>query len=254
MAFTDDSQLSDQGDQYEGLSDYGKQYIERVPEEHRAIVAEHLKGWDAGATRKFQEIHDQYKWTKDLNANPEYAQGAVGLARAIENNPFEVVKSLVEKGYLPKEQLQGLLGSEEGQQKLEELGIDDATQAKLDKYIESKVAPLQQGLQAAASYITNKETSERNNSEAAQLRATLEQENERHGGVLDPAAILGWMQNGMPLDKAIERNLAYVEKVTGRPRASFSMSGSGRPPNFAKNLASPETDDDTVRKAIAELL
>lgn len=41
-------------------------FLSQIPEEHREVVAPYVKKWDAGVTRRFQDIHSRYAPYKEL--------------------------------------------------------------------------------------------------------------------------------------------------------------------------------------------
>lgn len=257
MSFTDDGSPSgDQGqDLYEGLSDYAKSFVNGLPEDERAVVAKHVKGWDAGFTRKMQEVQSELGWAKHVN--PKDAENAMRFATAFQHNPTEVLKAALEQGHLSTDQLQQIVGTPAGQQKLEELGVSDSDTAKLERLLESKLAEklkkYDDGLGATSQWIVERDRE----TKASRLEQDLNAVNEKHGGVLDTTMLLAFMQQGLDMDTAVERHLAINKRIAeqGRaPRASFSMPGAGTNPNFAKNLSDPsKTSDDALNQAIADL-
>lgn len=86
-------QGSDNGSEYSLASPF----LEKVPAEHRPILEPYVKQWDAGVSRRFQELHGQYKPYKDLGAEPEVLGQAYQLYQMLENNPQQLYEMLAEE-------------------------------------------------------------------------------------------------------------------------------------------------------------
>lgn len=58
--------------------DYGlsESFLNQIPEEHRGIVGKYVKNWDGTVTKKFQDIHEQYKPYKELGELEELQRAA----------------------------------------------------------------------------------------------------------------------------------------------------------------------------------
>ena len=91
--------------------------LDVLPESLHSLVIPKLKEWDAGVTKKFQEIHAQYEPLKayqkfvDNEIDPEYMEQAVIFADQLQRDPKKVVSQINESwdlGYLTPEQAQAL--------------------------------------------------------------------------------------------------------------------------------------------------
>lgn len=76
-----------------------QEILSAVPEEYHEMLTPKLKEWDAGVTRRFQEIHSQYEPLKvfepiaeDIDADT--LSSALGLFQAVNTNPEEVYRAL----------------------------------------------------------------------------------------------------------------------------------------------------------------
>src|SRR5213078_3895076 len=65
-------------------------FLERVSPEHRAIVEPYVRQWDAGVTRRFQELHSQMAPYQELGAEPEQMQQALEIMEILNTNPWQI--------------------------------------------------------------------------------------------------------------------------------------------------------------------
>ncbi len=71
-------------------------FLQNVAEEDRDVVGKYVKPWDANVTRRFQEVHNQYKPYKDLGEIEQLKQD-VEIANFIRNNPDQMYQMLHEQ-------------------------------------------------------------------------------------------------------------------------------------------------------------
>lgn len=71
-------------------------FLSAVDPDHRSIVEPYIKEWDAGVTKRFQSIHDQYKPYKELGADFDDIQAAWQLAQAFNNDPEGTLRRAIE--------------------------------------------------------------------------------------------------------------------------------------------------------------
>lgn len=134
-------------------------FLSRVAEADREIVGKYIKDWDAGVTRRFQDLHARYQPYEELG---DYAsvQQAMQVYQYLQANPEQVYKTLQEHygkaeqnklaqeeewADLPPAVVQRLQTIEQQGQLLQALaerviGMDSASQearedAELDKYM-----------------------------------------------------------------------------------------------------------------------
>ena len=69
-------------------------FLGRVPQEHRAILEPYVKQWDAGVTRRFQELQSQVAAYNGYD--PDTVSQAMSIAEQIEANPWAVYGTLRE--------------------------------------------------------------------------------------------------------------------------------------------------------------
>lgn len=83
-------QPADTGTQEESIS---SDFLKNVPETDRAVVSRYIKDWDAGVTKRFQEIHGQYEPYKQLG-DVEKLRQAVEVYDLLDNSPEVIYETL----------------------------------------------------------------------------------------------------------------------------------------------------------------
>lgn len=91
-------QQTDGGSSQGSEQDYSlaSPFLEQIPTEHRSIVEPYVKKWDAGVTRRFQELNGKYKPYEDLGADPETLANAFKVYQLLEENPEQIYNLLKE--------------------------------------------------------------------------------------------------------------------------------------------------------------
>lgn len=99
-------QTESQGEETQDLSEFGNQFLQDVPEEHRHIVEQYIKPWDGNVTKKFQELQGKLKPYEELG-DPAELQSAYQILSELRSNPVEFYNSyrdyLIENGDVLKE-------------------------------------------------------------------------------------------------------------------------------------------------------
>lgn len=88
------------GDQAGDPNSLASGFLQQVKEDHRPIVEPYVAQWDAGVTRRFQELHSQYAPFKaflDAGYDQQAIVGALQLQTLLDNNPQYVLQRLQEE-------------------------------------------------------------------------------------------------------------------------------------------------------------
>jgi hypothetical protein len=142
-----------------GSESLANDFLARVPESDREVVGRYVRDWDAGVTRRFQDIHARYEPYNQLGNYTDLAQYKA-VFEYLRDNPEAVYKTLHETfgakqqqqespesewGDLPPTVVQRLQAMDQQGQLLQALaervlGMDAKTQeaqedAELDKYM-----------------------------------------------------------------------------------------------------------------------
>lgn len=79
-----------------GYSEFASQILKEVPDEHKGILEPHLKRWDAGTTRRFQDLNNKYKHYDSLGWDEETTTQMAEVYRMIQEEPeslYEILKA-----------------------------------------------------------------------------------------------------------------------------------------------------------------
>lgn len=246
-------------DPFEGLSEFGKNYIStRVTDEsHRPIVAQHLREWDKGANAQFQKIHNDYRPYRDLG-DINTLQQSVNFVRRMQADPVGTLKMLVEGEFIKPEELQGLLP----QQQPQNVGGEpqDELETKLAKLLDQRLGGVTKQTETLAQQLQAFQREQQSNQGRQELDKAINTLKSKYGSDFDDFVenqVLALAANAqIPLDQAAEMVMqglnSYAQRKTP-PRAGFSMPGVGSPASFNKK-PSELTDDDERKAYVANLL
>jgi hypothetical protein len=78
---------------YADYSDFTRGVLSSIPEDDRPVVAKYIKDWDGNVTRKFQEIHSQYRPYLELG-DIEDIQYAKYYTSMMQNDPAKFIREL----------------------------------------------------------------------------------------------------------------------------------------------------------------
>lgn len=81
------------------LSEFAQGILNQIPELERPIVAKYINDWDAGVSKRFQEVHSEYEaWKpfKEQGVDPEELNQLIALGQALNANPQETLNAIAE--------------------------------------------------------------------------------------------------------------------------------------------------------------
>lgn len=226
------------GDIYEGLSDFGRRYVEQAPEDQRALIAEHYRKWDEGYQKKMGEVEQQLNSYRQYG-EPEHIQEMTRAIQLLQNNPVEVFKRFYEIGAISDDQLTFLQRQQAQNEQEGGEGLDPKLEQRLQKMLEEKLDPLQRGLGASATWIQQQEERRKQEEENRNLDEHLKGLHQTHGD-FDDEFVLALMQNGIKDEEAIKLwNQKIDEAIKARqaPRPPNVM-GAGGPSTGKKDFSS----------------
>lgn len=210
-----------------GINPAWNDLLSSIPEDAHSKVIPHLRSWDSGVQQKLQQVHSDYadyKYLRENQISGEDTRIALGILRAIQEDPKSVYDSLAQSyGFgIPPEQ-----GKPE---------IPEALKNVPPEVME-QISQLQGGYETMAQILLQKQQEE----QAAQADMQLEQEmsalKQKHGN-FDEGYVLAYMQQGLSGDQAVaaynqmvdnllaERNRPQAPKLLGS--GSTGIPGDGR--------------------------
>lgn len=204
-------------------------FLSQIPEEHRSIVEPYVKQWDAGVTRRFQELHSTYSPFKeylDAGYDADRVRAGVQLYQMLETNPQFIYNILAQE--------LGAGGQEQGQGNPQD-GISDELYAELPPQLQQQlqqqaqaVAEQNKALEAIATWINTQISSEKQQQEDYQLDQYLGLLKTEYGE-FDEEWVLTKMGLGMSGEDAIKAFRSFEQKVRGDGERKGVGAGSKAP-------------------------
>lgn len=224
-------------------------FLSRVDPAHRPIVEPYVKQWDAGVSRRFQELHSELAPWKALGVDPDTVTSAMTLYQMIDDNPQQVVDLITqaiaeETGQLsPGQGIDQPLGQPPG----DAPGISPELQQRLDR--QDKV------LEAIAQHFLGQQQEQQQAQEDQQLDQYLGLLKQEYGE-FDEDYVIAKMLSGMSGDDAVK---AYSQAVqsqvnarAARPQVPTILGGGGSVPNESQSIAKASRGD--VKSLVTNLL
>lgn len=208
------------------LSQHAQQFLNDVPEEHRAILDTHLRKWDSGFTKYSQSMQEKLKPYETLGP-PERLRQAHELLNQLENDPASIAEFLVTNGYytVPASNPQP-----EAPQIPEEIaGYLKPFEEKLSKFdqLERAVSVIAQQFQAQAQQRQQQE-------EDAKLQATMAELKKEHGEFDEQFVLTKAMSNGGDLAAAVADFKRLEQNLINRGSAAPRVLGTNSLPQITK--------------------
>lgn len=240
----------------DGINPAWNEILQAIPEDAREQVIPHLKSWDTGVQNKIQSVHSEYapyKFLKDENIQDEDVRIALGVVRAIQEDPQSVYNSLQESYGFGTKADQGAAGQNPDTSQQIDL-------SQLPQEVRDKLAHLEGGYNTMAEIMLQ----ERNDREAAEtaakadaeLNQTLAQLKTAHGN-FDEGYVLAYMHQGMPGEQAVAAYNAMIEQKLierSRPEAPKLLgSGGGGFPGNGK-IDPTKLDAGQTKNLVAQYL
>lgn len=214
---------------------YANDFLSRVPEADREVVGKYIKDWDAGVTRRFQDVHAQYEPYKQLGDYETLTQYKA-VYEYLKNNPQKVYQTLRET-----------FEQQEQEQPEEEYG-------ELPPAVVEKLRMMdQQGqlLQALAERVIGMNNATQEAQEDQELDRYMNWLSSQYG-VFDEDYVLAKMQTGMDGVKAVEE---FQQKYGGQQsRQPFTVLSGGGAVGQQGNFNPAKASGSDVRGVVGEML
>lgn len=233
-----------------------RQILSQIPDEYHDAIIPTLQQWDAGVSRRFQRIHDEYAPYKELgDFEPDAVKEAMNVYNALNTDPAATWEAIGRVYGLSPQQVSQAASDDEDfdmddlpgpiRDRLNRLDEHDRTLSQLSQQIQAQQIAQQQAAQME--------------SEDEALEEYLEDLRGEYGD-FDEDYVVGLIAAGLDGDEAVERfqQLIYQlqdddddeEDAPNYPRV---MSGGGGVPNIGEVDTSKMSNQDT-QSLIAEIL
>lgn len=201
------------------------EFLQQVPEAQRPLIEPHLKKWDAGVTKRFQELHSKYRPYEELGTDPEQLGQAVQLMEALEDP--EQQRRIYE--YF-KEQFEAETGA--GAQP-QPGATEEEVYSTIPPEFTQRLEKSERLLEQVAQFILTSRQKEMEAEEEAELDQTLDQLREKHGD-FDEDWVIVRMARGMDAEEAVQAWNNLIQE-----RVNSAGSGNGLPPTLHGGGAVP---------------
>lgn len=233
---------------------YADTFLKDVPEVERPIVEKYVKQWDAGVTKRFQDVHSEYadwKPFKEAGISPDELNSAWAVANALDNNPQETLQLIAQHYGIEVAQAVA-----DQQQAAEQGGLQDPqTPTGNDAFFsDPRFAQVQELAQTAAQILLQEQEQKQQAQEDAALEQELKNLHEKHGDFDENWVLPRAMQIG-DLNKAVEEYNNLVNSIltnNNRPSAPVVLgSGGGLP---ATGIDPTKLNDKETKNLVTQIL
>lgn len=231
-------------------------FLSRIPENERDIVGKYVKQWDAGVTRRFQELHGKYKPYEELG-DVEQLQKAMEIYSVLDEDPQRLYNALGEAfGYGSQ---QGQNGVEGQQQQIGNTGEEDNPLQSAFTELQGRFDEQAKVLEAVAQYILNQDQVSKQSQEDQELDQYVGLLKEEYGE-FDEDYVLTKMYHGMSGEEAVQSWNNMVQQHVNQasqstanlPTILSSSGGSAVPVGETQKLGSFSSKD--IRSLVADVL
>lgn len=223
-------------------------FLKDIPEADRNVIAPYISKWDAGVTKKFQEIHESYKPYKELGLDTEGLQQAVTLYRAFNDEPEKVYQVLQEFLKMNEE-------LEEGTPQVEQTPTPLPEFEGVPAPFVEKFTQMEQALAQMNEFFQNEQQTRQQAAQEKELDTLLSAMHTKHGD-FDEDYVVAKLAAGLTPDQALESYKSLTEKLTApktsRPAPSLLGGAGGVPTGQVDPSKMSEAETrDFVAKMIA---
>lgn len=229
------------GGEQEQSDGMASSFLSRIPDADRAVVEKYVKQWDAGVTRRFQELHKEYEPYKGLGELEEL-QKARELYGILDEDPERLYNAL-------KEVFGEEVAGQQQNQQNETNGEVPEYQGALDEF-QAKFDQQTQVLEALAQYVLNQESQSKESSEDKELEDYMGLLKEEFGQ-FDEDYVLTKMYHGASGEDAVKAYQDFVQQITNQagsvggnlPTFISSSGGGGVPHTPSQKLGDASSKD-----------
>lgn len=228
-----------------------QEILSAVPEELHEALTPKLKEWDAGVTRRFQEIHSQYEPLKAFEPiiedgfDPDSLSQAVGLYQALNTDPEQVYRALGEA-----------YGFAVEQESADE--YDDDDESDIPPHVMEQLQRQERAIEAMAEQLQQQQQTVVQSEEEAMFDAYIEQLHSEYGE-FDEDYVYTKMANGMDGELAVRQyqdlvppQVQQTQRTPAPKVLGASGVGSGGIPTSSPEVT--HLSDQDTRRLVEETL
>lgn len=230
--------------------------LSEIDPAHRPIVEPYLGKWNAGVTRRFQDLHGQLQPFTELGADPDTLAQALSLMEMVDANPQQVMAILQEAmdemagGQGQQQQLpQGVPGQQAPGQE------GQSTLPPEFQQLQERFGTFETVLEAMAQQIMDQRSSEQTSQEDAQLDQYLGLLKQEFGDY-DEHYVIAKMMAGVDGAEAVKQYQAAIQgQVNNRsrqPNVPPVLGGGSSIPQGGKSVT--DATKKETKNLVAQIL
>jgi hypothetical protein len=190
-----------------------------IPEELHDKVLPTLQNWDAGVSRRFQKIHDEYEPLKKFEGyDPEDIEEAMGVYRALTNDPASTWETIGRVYGLSPQQVSQATSDED----IDLDGLPEGIRERL-----SKIDLHDQVLEYVSKQMLELQAAEEEAQEDQALEELLGELQQAYGD-FDEEYVVGLLAAGVEPDEAVNRFKTLAGKYQPQPQSQVEQQPSVR--------------------------
>ena len=224
----------------EGSEDHVNPFLSNIPDDDRLVVEKYVKDWDAGVTKRFQAIHEQYKPFKGVDTT-KFEQ-AMYLHDMANNNPMELYMAL-DKWVKENEQM-------------DDIDVIDENLVDLPDAAAKQVQMLKSQIEELNGKLTEKLQNDETEKQMAELDKTMGKLHNKYGDFDDEPVLLR-MRKGMSPEDAVKDYNKWLDNLvssrTKKPTPFPTLNGAGGSP-LGQVDRSKLTDAKTRKELVMQAL
>lgn len=239
--------------QSQGVQGLAEGFLGRVNPAHRAIVEPYVKQWDAGVTRRFQELHGQLQPYQQLG-DPDTLGQAMQLFKMIDEQPEQVLSLLQEALGQGGQEQQPVPAEQQGLQEQQEQGGQGQAPG-LSPEVTQQLNTLQNVVEALAQRILDQDSSTQESQEDQQLDQYFDLLKKEFGD-FDEDYVIAKMLAGVDGEQAVQQ---FQQSIQGqvnqraqRPNLPPILSGGGSVPQEGQSISKAPRSE--VKNLVANIL
>lgn len=239
-------------------SDYADGFLKDVPEEHRSLLEPYIKKWDAGVTRRFQDLNSKVKPYQDAGIDPEALPQVAELWTMLNDNPKDLYDILAE---VLQDEISGAGAGNNGQLPVGNQGEAQNLSGNEGSFqvppeLQQQLSQHNEVLNTLAQYILGQEESKKISAEDVEFDNYLGLLKEEFGDFNEEYVVMK-IANGMDGGEAVKEWQSVIQEQinasgAGRTHLPPLLSGAGGVPveqQSVRNLSRADT-----KKLVAETL
>lgn len=238
----------DETEELPELSDYGRRFVENLPEEDRGKAEQWVRQWDGGYKKQVSKYEEQIQQYRQLG-NIEDVQAGTRLYQLLVTNPERVLHYLTEDPNGPK------LTPKQAAAQMQKIEDDGApSNTKPDPNAE-RLEKLERALLAIAQRDEQRTQAQQQERDQQMFVSALEEARKRLGDFDNQyVAYLLATQKAQTIDEAVKQYHSVVGKPQPRRAAPNLLGTSSAAPSGAKKPDWGQASDKEIKDHLVHLL